>query len=344
MKHEVSVTRLNVLEQLPEGLLELGADRLHEVLPGPTLIHLPGRRPEPLFCSVLLHGNETTGWAAARRVLTRYAEAGLPRAMSLFIGNVAAAREGQRSLPGQADYNRIWNGGTRPEHAMAQEVLEQMRGRGVFACVDIHNNTGFNPHYGCVNRLDHRFLHLAALFSRTVVYFLRPQEVLSMAFADLCPAVTVECGQPGQPHGEAHAAEYLEACLHLQSLPDHPVAAGDVDLFHTVAVVKVPQNIGVGIEEDGADLSLISDIDRLNFNELPAGTVFGWSRHESLPVRAWSEQGLEVSERYFEVAEGELRTRVPVMPSMLTRKAEVIRADCLCYLMERLDTPAGEGG
>jgi len=41
------------------------------------------------------------------------------------------------------------------------------------------------------------------------------------------------------------------------------------------------------------------------------------------------------------VVEGELRTRVPVMPSMLTRKLDVIRADCLCYLMERLDTPAG---
>lgn len=337
---EEPVTKLTVLEQLPEGLLRLDADRLHERLPGPTLIHLSGRRPEPLFVSVLLHGNEDTGWAAVRRVLSRYVETGLPRALSLFIGNVAAAREGRRSLAGQADYNRVWNGGTTPEHTLAAEVIEQMRRRKVFACVDVHNNTGFNPHYGCVNRLDHRFLHLAALFSRTVVYFLRPEEVLSRAFAEFCPAVTVECGQPGQPHGEAHAAEYLEACLHLQSLPEHPVAEGDLDLFHTVAVVKVPQNIGVGIEEDGADLSLIFDIDRLNFNELPAGTVLGWVRDDTLPVQAWSEQGEEVGARYFEVVEGELRTRVPVMPSMLTRKADVIRADCLCYLMERLDTPA----
>lgn len=335
---------------LPEGLLERllerGAERLHEVLPGPTLIHLPGRRPEPLFVSVLLHGNETTGWAAARRVLARYAGGELPRALSLFVGNVAAARQGLRTQPGQADYNRIWNGGTgrpRREHALAREVLDEMRRRRVFACVDVHNNTGFNPHYGCVNRLEAPYLHLAALFSRTVVYFIRPKEVLSMAFAELCPAATVECGQPGQAHGEAHAAEYLEACLHLQSLPTHSVAAGDVDLFHTVAVVKLRAGSSVGIETDEADLSLIFDIDRLNFNELPAGTALGWVRTAGLPVQAWNEQGEEVSERYFALADGELRTRVPVMPSMLTRDADVIRADCLCYLMERLEATTGGG-
>jgi len=45
-----------------------------------------------------------------------------------------------------------------------------MRLRDVFASVDIHNNTGLNPHYGCVTALRHASLHLAAMFSRTVVY------------------------------------------------------------------------------------------------------------------------------------------------------------------------------
>ena len=82
---------------------------------------------------------------------------------------------------------------------MMREVVEQMRARGVFASVDIHNNTGINPHYGCVNRLEAPFLHLAALFSRIVVYFKRPLGVQSAAFAQLCPSVTVECGKPGNP-------------------------------------------------------------------------------------------------------------------------------------------------
>jgi succinylglutamate desuccinylase len=52
---------------------------------------------------------------------------------------------------------------------------------------------------------------------------------------------------------------------------------------------------------------------------------------------AIDEDGCEVTHRYFEVRSGELRTRRAVMPSMLTLNEEVIRQDCLCYLMEKLD-------
>ena len=51
---------LNEIEKLPEGLLEVPSEGLYDLLAGPTLIHLPGRSPEPLFVSVLLHGNERT--------------------------------------------------------------------------------------------------------------------------------------------------------------------------------------------------------------------------------------------------------------------------------------------
>ena len=171
------------------------------MLPGPSLIHLPGRRPEPLLVSVLQHGNEVTGWLALRALLQKYADRELPRALSIFIGNVRAARYNQRFLDDQPDYNRIWripaDRPATPEHAMMQRVVDEMRARKVFASVDVDNTTGLNPHYTCVNRLDHRFFHLATLFSRTVVYFIRPDTVQSLAFANLCPAVTAECGQPG---------------------------------------------------------------------------------------------------------------------------------------------------
>jgi hypothetical protein len=54
------------------------------------------------------------------------------------------------------------------------------------------------------------------------------------------------------------------------------------------------------------------------------------------PLLVLDEDGREVTERYFEIRRGELRTRRPVMPSMLTLDEQVIRQDCLCYLMERL--------
>lgn len=331
---------LNIYQDIPAGLLELEADRLHELLPGPSLIHLPGKRPEPLFVSVLMHGNEVTGWQAVRGVMQKYAESGLPRALSLLIGNVAAAKEGQRHLPEQPDYNRIWKGtGDGPEPVMVRQVLEEMRNLKPYACVDVHNNTGLNPHYACVNRLETPFLQLASLFSRTVVYFLKPDSVLSMAFAGICPAVTIECGRPGDPHGTAHAMEYLDACLHMAEIPAHEIAPHDVDLFHTVAIVKVPPQVSIGQQGERADFCLPEDLDHLNFRELAPGTIVGLLNENSanIALQATNEQGMDVSERYFTVEDDTIRTRVPVMPSMLTMNTSIIRQDCLCYLMERLD-------
>ncbi|MFP4616347.1 MAG: M14 family metallopeptidase [Thiohalorhabdus sp.] len=329
---------LREYEGLPAGLLELGPRELADALGGPALIHLPGRREPALFVSVLLHGNETTGWEAMQRVLRSYHGGPLPRALSLFVGNVAAARTGQRHLPGQPDYNRVWRGGGTPEHALAARVRERMAARGVFASIDIHNNTGRNPHYACINRLDHQFLHLATLFSRTVVYFTRPDSVQSNAFADLAPATTVECGRPGQPEGAAQAAELVDAALHLRDIPADPVAPHDYDLYHTVATVYVRGELDFGFE--GGDLVLRDDLDRLNFRDLPAGTglaeVRGSGERAGDYVVAHDERGARVEERYFSLDRGELRTRLPVMPSMLSHDPAIIRQDCLCYLMERL--------
>lgn len=340
---------LQELYTLPEGLLELEATQLAGRLSGPTLIHLHSERPNPLFVSVLMHGNETAGWEAIRAVLRTYADGReLPRPLSLLIGNVQAAAQGLRVLPGQPDYNRVWPGsetsGT-PEHAVMQQVVDSMRGRQPFASVDIHNNTGLNPHYACINRLDQRFLHLANLFGRTVVYFLRPKGVQSMAMAELCPAVTLECGKTGQAHGVEHAQEYLTACLHLAEHPNHPVAAQDIDLFHTVAQVKIPDTLDFGFEPDRAKLTFFNDLDHLNFRELPSGTPFGWVNGVGdgvLEVR--DEQGRDVTGRFFAIEDSQLCLRRPVMPSMLTTDREVIRQDCLCYLMERYDRHLYDGG
>ncbi len=166
---------LTVLDTLPERFLDTPACELHRLLSGPTLIHLPGRRQTPLFISVLLHGNEDSGVVALQSVLRAYGKRLLPRALSILIGNVAAAREGLRRLDHQPDYNRVWPGSNAhtetPEHAAMSEVYCLMQVRGVFASIDIHNNTGLNPHYCVISRLDQAALHLALLFSRTVVWF-----------------------------------------------------------------------------------------------------------------------------------------------------------------------------
>ncbi len=221
---------------------------------------------------------------------------------------------------------------------MMQQVIDIMRRRGVFASVDIHSNTGCSPHYGCVNVLDNRYLHLATLSSRTVVYFTRPRGVRSLAMSRLGPVVTLECGKKGERHSVDHTREYLDACLHLSALPKHLVVSWDMDLFHTVAQVKIPEAVGFAFPPGQADILLSPELERFNFRELSCGTALGCvNAHKGVRLEVRDEQGRDVADRYFFTAHGELRLKLPVMPAILARDEAVIRQDCLCYLMERYD-------
>ncbi len=251
-------------------------------------------------------------------------------------------------MNGQPDYNRVWPGAdpasalaSTPEYVMMAQVVEEMRVRQVFASIDIHNNTGLNPHYGCVNALQPEFLHLATLFSHTVVYFLRPRGVQSAAFAKICPSTTVECGKPGDAAAVAHADGFVDAALHLDHFPSKSIATQDINLFHTVAVVKIPDTTTFHVGDGHADLQLDAAIGHMNFREIEAGTGFGRvAPGTSMPLVARDEQGKDVTSQYFEVCDGELRITRRTMPSMLTLDEQIIRQDCLCYLMERMNLPA----
>ena len=341
---------LDVFDHIPDGLLELESNQLFQLLKRPTLIHLEGDRQPPLFVSILLHGNETTSWLAMRELLRKYytlsskklsSKKRLPRSLSLFIGNIEAARYRQRHLADQPDYNRIWQIGDSPEQIMAQQVITEMRSRGIFASIDIHNNTGRNPHYGCITHLDKHSLHLARLFSKIVIHYTNPKTVQSYAFGEFCPAIVLECGQPDQIDGTAHALEYLETCLNLDSfdnLPDSAIA--DIDLFSTVAIVKVPKHLDFSFTgEPNDDITFPVDMDRLNFCELAIGATFGKVKTEKAHLSVTSEEGEEKSDRYFQIKNGEITLKTAIMPSMITLNTDIIRQDCLCYLMERLRKP-----
>ena len=327
---------------MPDGLLEAAPGELKDLLGGPTLIHLEGRRQPPVFVSILLHGNEGTGLRAVQRVLARHDGRPLPRALSIFVGNVSAAEHGLRRLDGQRDYNRVWPGaddGGSAEHALAARVTADMRERDVFASIDIHNNTGSNPLYGCITRLDDAFLHLAVLFARTVVFFETPRGVQTAAFAGIGPSITIECGKPESEPGVTRAAEFVEACLRLDHFPQHPLPAQDIDLFHTVAVVKVPDDVDFAFGDGDTPVAFPVDLDRMNFRELPPGECLAvLAPGVRLDVR--DDVGRDVFDTFFAVESGRLLTRRVVMPAMLTRDARIVRQDCLCYLMERIHPEA----
>lgn len=336
----MNTQQLKQLDYLPEGLMEVDFKELYTILPEPTLIHLSGKQAAPLFVSVLLHGNEPTGFAAIQLLLKKYSDKQLPRSLSLFFGNVSAARYNLRRLDHQPDYNRIWPGTESSECAetkMATEIVAAMAKRKVFASVDVHNNTGLNPHYACINNLDNQFLQLASLFGRLIVYFIRPQGVQSAAFAQICPSVTLECGQPGRQHGLEHALEFLNSCLRLTELPRHQILAQDIDLFHTVAQVKIDDKVNFGFKDTDTGLLLNAGLECMNFTEVSPGTVLGTSKKiDTMPLIAKDENGNDVTHDFFSFQNGDLQINRLTMPSMLTLNEQVIRQDCLCYLMERI--------
>ncbi len=328
---------LNETDILPDGLLEAKATDLLGLLGAPTLIHLPGEKKEPLFISTLLHGNETTGFYAIQRLLGEYRNRPLPRSVSLFIGNVEAAAAEQRRLEHQPDYNRIWPGTHHHDCAetdMMKTIANIMRKRKTFASVDIHNNTGLNPHYACVNILNPHCIQLAGMFGNTVVYFTNPRGVQSAAFSDFCPAVVLECGQSGQADGVTHSTRYLQAVLNTDKLPsEHPQ---HINLFHTVARVTVPEIFSLGTDSS-TDIHLNPELEKMNFQQLGTGSIFaGLNPERSAHLVVTNESNEDVTGEFFATEDARIVLKKNATLSMYTTNERAIRQDCLCYLMEQI--------
>jgi hypothetical protein len=100
--------------------------------------------------------------------------------------------------------------------------------------------------------------------------------------------------------------------------------------------VKVLDGVNFSFSDNYAELLLEPDLESLNFTEISPGTAFGKTENGTLPLIAFNEDGQEVTERYFCIEDGQLRINRSTMPSMLTLDEQVIKQDCLCYLMERL--------
>ena len=329
------------LDHMPPGLLERPASALHHALDGPTLIHLEGKNPQPLFVSVLQHGNEVTGWEAIRRLLKSHYEFDqLPRSLSVLIGNTRAAKHSLRRLDDQLDYNRCWPGGKHEDSDLGklfQQVTERIRSLAPIASIDIHNNTGLNPHYAAINRIRPEFLRLASYFSSKVVYFTMPTGTQSLAFSRFCPSLTLECGQAGEIHGTDHSIGFLETCMHLDNIPTTALDADDVHLFHMVATVRVHEDVLFGFGHVPTEIAFRENLDVLNFQELPTGISLGdVNGGPEQPLNATDIDGIDVTEQYFRFDRCQIETVREIMPSMLTLDRRVIQQDCLCYLMERI--------
>lgn len=346
MTRDDLLTALRVRYDIPDAFFRCDATGLKSLLDGPTLFYLEGMRQPPLFITILQHGNEPTGFDALQQLLHRYRDGKLPRTVWLFVGNVAAAAQGRRVLEDQLDYNRAWPGTEHPtgsETILMRAVVETVTAKPLFASIDLHNNTGRNPHYACINSLDGSFQRLATLFSRTVVYFQQPKGVQSMAMAQHCPAVTLECGKAGEDAALDHAVEFVDACLHMHHLPQTSVPAGDIHLLQTKAIVRVRSGLEFrfGEELGSCDVVFRPDLETFNFGRLAGGETVGRVRQGGAqPLKVTEETGADITDALLTLSGDKIITRQSLIPSMATRDIDVVRQDCLFYVMEEMQDHA----
>jgi succinylglutamate desuccinylase len=328
--------QLSIIDSLPSGFFDVAAVDIRSLFPTPTLIRLDGEKSPPLFVSILLHGNEITGLKAMQAVLSRYSER-LPRSLYLFVGNVVAAEENQRFLAGQSDFNRCWPGthiGPNATTRLMQRVFDEVTMAPLFAAMDIHNNTGTNPHYAGMNRVTQDNQHLAAMFNHIALVFTYPPGICSMAFNGVCPALTLECGKPGDAAGIQHAVDYIDALLHMDHLPQRPVAPHDLQLVRSLATLYVPDDVTFDFNLSAqADLTFDSGFERRNFTEIKSTEVFAHTRIER-PLSIFNPEGEDVTDEIMRVENGKVYLNKTLMPAMITPDKRIVRQDCLCYLME----------
>ncbi|MEM8694642.1 MAG: M14 family metallopeptidase [Pseudomonadota bacterium] len=324
------------MNYLPAALIGAEPTDILGIFPNPTLITLTGESGPPVWLTTLLHGNETTSFYVLRALAERYGNAPPPRSLTIFVGNVQATAAGIRYLPDQPDFNRIWAEGDGPYHDLVRIVADTARSQNPFASIDIHNNSGNNPHYGCINALRPADLHLAAMFAGLGVYYRNPSTTQSIAFSSFCPAVTVECGKSGDAAGIARAVDLVERIMHLDSFPETAPASDAVRLYHTLGSVVIGPDCDFAFGGNAADLNLRPDLEALNFADLPADTPWATARSPQRALTVVDEHGHDLTAQFFAFDGNAIRLRRSATPAMITRDPDVIRQDCLCYLMEPL--------
>lgn len=335
---------LTILYDMPNEFLEITHRDIKKVFSTPTLIYLKGDKSPALFVSILLHGNEFSGLMVMQEILEKYKTINgykLPRDLWIFVGNVDAAELGLRALDGQVDFNRAWPGTVDPHTDTAkliQKVIDTISKDALFASVDLHNNTGQNPHYGCISIVNEENKYLCTLFNHIGMVFTSPKGVSTMAFDDICPAITLECSTPGNKPAKDKAFELIDDLMHLDHFPSKPVPNHDLQLVKNSATVKINKDITFSFEDSvksnsDMDLTVVKNFDHHNFTLLEKNEVFAYTK-VAKPLIVTSSDGTDITNEIIQNINGNISLKQALMPAMITMDKNIVLQDCLCYLLE----------
>ena len=339
--------RLDDLDEIKPIFDASSDEEVLERLGGPTLVRVPGTRPDrrARVVSCLLHGNEDSGFRAVTELLRSGARFAFD--LWVFIGNVEAALAdgpfGHRYLDGQEDFNRIWGKqpASTPERRMAAAVLGELQAAHPEAVLDLHNTTGDNPPHAVVPAAASPgaddALALAAACTGLVLRWHLSAHTLMEAMTPTCPSIAVECGIAHRGEHAAVAAGVLDRFLRLDAVPGRAQPQRLVEMRERVAVRPGVRFAFGGRLGDGLDLVLTPGLDRENFGMLLAGTVVGRvAPGAPLPLQSVDMQGNDTTLDLFAVdGAGHVRLTRDVTPVMMTRSVVQTLRDCLFYVARR---------
>lgn len=338
-------SNLKILDHIPSAFLSITHREIKDLFDTPTLIHLKGEKQPALFISILLHGNEFSGLQIMQEILKKYQTIDgykLPRDIWLFVGNVDAAQMGVRLRDGQIDFNRAWPGTPEADSDTAiliQEVMDRITQEELFAAIDLHNNTGQNPPYGCISAVNEKNKYLSSYFNHIAMVFQSPKGVSTMAFDDICPAITLECSTPGNVPAIKRAFELIDDLMHMDHFPEKPLPAHDLQLVKNSATIKINADVTFCFEDEGYsntqgyDLILVRNFDHHNFTMLEKNEIFAYSK-VAKPFLVISPTGNDITGEIIQNDKGKISLKNALMPAMISMDKKIVLQDCLCYLLE----------
>ena len=312
-------------------LTKLHANELASVLHSPTLFDFSIAKRAPFFLSTLLHGNETSGWDAVRKLVNNdYRDKNLPSCV-ILVGNVQAAQYSKRMLDGQPDFNRIWEGGSSPYAKWADNVISFLEAKRLWFALDVHNNTGPNPHHSIVTSIDANTMSAARLFSQTAIFAQQPPGVLTRRTSGFCTSITIEAGLPQDPTSATRAHEYIATLWDHGSVPF--VDTSDQELFQNNVRVLI-ENADT-ISDDQVP-KFAPKLYRYNFKSIPQGTELARIVVDHARLRAVDEDQRDQTRTFLSYKGKNVSLKRDTILSMYTEDPRIARQDCVCYFLEPL--------
>lgn len=296
------------------------------------------------IASVLVHGNEPSGFIAAFEFLKKNITPVCN--FSIIISSIRAAKWEpvftHRFVPGEYDLNRrfgLHRSGAKDVHdtvsELAQHITEYIRSKSPSLIVDFHNTSGDGPPFAVSVQDTESIQAIAANFTDDmIITHLVVGSLMEQEFG--CPVITLECGGATQRHSHEVALSGLLTLAEqaeFTAKQQHPIRR----YYHPTRIEALPGlslSYGKNINHE-VNITLIDTIERCNRDIIPANTLLGWlNRPLDDCLVAVSETNAVDITTIFVCEDSGLYTRVPLKMFMATPRSDLALSDCLFYVVE----------